>query len=159
GTILVVPVLLGDTDGIRDQVERLEVHYLSNPDVGLQFVLLSDWPDADAAETDLDRRLLDFAKGQIEALNSRHAKGAPLFMLLHRERRWNPAQGKWMGWERKRGKLHELNLLLRGAAGTGFMDADVASRLLRKDVRFVITLDADTRLPRGAARRLIGKMA
>ena len=80
-------------------------------------------------------------------------------MLLHRRRLWNAAQGKWMGWERKRGKLHELNRLLRGADDTSFLDLDGVFGQLPKDVRYVITLDADTRMPRGAAKRLIGKMA
>lgn len=158
-TILVVPTLLDVEDTIRDQVERLEVHYLANGDAGMQFVLLSDWNDSDVEEAPEDRKRLEFAMDHIAELNRRYAGGGPLFLLLHRERRWNPAQGRWMGWERKRGKLHELNRLLRGARDTSFINADQALSQLRKNVQFVITLDADTRLPRGAARRLIGKMA
>jgi cyclic beta-1,2-glucan synthetase len=157
-TLLVVPVLLTDEDSIDKQVAVLEVHYLSNADARLQFVLLSDWADSDASTAPADSSLLDRARAGIDELNRRYAKsGPPLFLLLHRKRGWNAAQGKWMGWERKRGKLHELNRLLRGATDTNFVDVESAQ--IPANVRYVITLDADTRLPRGAAKRLIGKMA
>ncbi|MBA2587677.1 MAG: glycosyl transferase [Alphaproteobacteria bacterium] len=156
-TVLVVPVLLGNEKDIAEQIERLEVHYFANGDAGLQFALLSDWVDSDAQLSEEDTRRLDFATARIAALNQRHARGEPLFLLLHRARLWNPSQNKWMGWERKRGKLHEFNRLLRGATDTSFIDPPVM--FLKRRVRYVITLDADTRLPRGAARRLIGKMA
>jgi len=159
-TLLVVPVLITREDDIAEQVARLEVHYLSNADARLKFVLLSDWADGDGETTPSDEPLLDRARAAIADLNAHHAgSGSPLFMLLHRRRLWNAAQRKWMGWERKRGKLHELNRLLRGANDTSFLDMDGVFGQLPRDVRYVITLDADTRLPRGAAKRLIGKMA
>jgi cyclic beta-1,2-glucan synthetase len=158
--VLVVPVLLTRAEDIEEQVKRLEVHYLSNAEAGLQFILLSDWADSDTEHTPDDDALLEAARIRIAALNGLHAgPGKPLFLLLHRRRLWNAAQTTWMGWERKRGKLHELNLLLRGDHKTSFIDIDGAFDALAKNVRYVITLDADTRLPRGAALRLIGKMA
>ena len=156
-TVLVVPILLGDEADIAQQIEKLEVHFFANGDAGLQFLLLSDWVDSDAELSPEDTKRLQFATAGIAALNQRHAEGGPLFLLLHRKRLWNPCQNKWMGWERKRGKLHEFNRLLRGATDTSFIDGAAAE--LKRDVRYVITLDADTRLPRGAAKRLIGKMA
>ena len=159
-TLLVVPVLLNGIEAIDEQIARMEVHYLSNLDARLQFVLLSDWIDSDAQSVPDDDHLLARAKAGIQELNARYAKnGPPLFLILHRARTWNAAQGKWMGWERKRGKLHELNRLLRGATDTGFMGAESISQQIPAKVRYIITLDADTRLPRGAAKRLIGKMA
>ena len=159
-TLLAVPVLITCEEEIADQVARLEVHYLSNADARMKFVLLSDWADSDTETAALDQSLLDRARAAIRDLNDRYAGNGPsLFLLLHRRRLWNAAQGKWMGWERKRGKLHELNRLLRGADETSFLDLDGVFAELPKDVRYVITLDADTRLPRGAAKRLIGKMA
>ncbi|HEY1707520.1 MAG TPA: glucoamylase family protein [Rhizomicrobium sp.] len=161
-TILVVPVLLTHEAGIAEQIQRLEVHYLSNSDARLQFVLLSDWTDSGTEHRVDDQALLDAARNGIAALNAHYPNSPPdwpLFLLLHRHRQWNPAQDAWMGWERKRGKLHEFNLLLRGNRGTSFMDIDDSASQLIKNVRYVITLDADTRLPRGAALKLIGKMA
>ena len=159
-TVLVVPVLLTRAEDIREQVKRLEVHYLSNADAGLQFILLSDWTDSETEQAPDDDALLDVARAEIAALNANHAvAGKPIFILLHRKRLWNPAHNRWMGWERKRGKLHELNLLLRGNRSGSFLDIDGAFDALAKTVRYVITLDADTRLPRGAALRLVGKMA
>ncbi len=155
-TMLVVPTLLVHPEAIAQQIERLEVHYLANADAGMSFALLSDWTDSPSEHRDDDDALLAVAKAGIAALNQRHAAGrAPIFLLLHRRRLFNPAQNSWMGWERKRGKLHELNRLLRGATDTTFLEAGGVP----EGVRYVITLDADTRMPRGAARRLIGKMA
>ena len=111
-----------------------------------------------------DDALLETALAGIERLNARYSKAKskdkkkddlPRFYLFHRRRRWNPAEGKWMGWERKRGKLHELNRLLRGAQDTSFV-VQTGDQSQLAGVRYVITLDADTQLPRDVARRLIG---
>lgn len=158
--ILVVPILLGQPEEIAEQIQRLEVHYLSNAEADLQFILLSDWADSDTESAPGDQAKLEAARKRIAELNVRYpSRGKPLFLLLHRRRQWNAAQGTWMGWERKRGKLHELNRLLRGDRNTSFMDIDDCIARLASNVRYVITLDADTRLPRGAALKLIGKMA
>ena len=97
----------------------------------------------------------------IARLNRRYgpAPGGDRFLLLHRKRLWNDGEARWIGWERKRGKLHELNRLLRGATDTSFLPIGGQAPTVPADVRYVITLDADTRLPRDAVRRLIGKMA
>ncbi|MDP9127379.1 MAG: hypothetical protein M3N08_03845 [Pseudomonadota bacterium] len=161
-TIVVVPVLLGSADEILDQVDQLQVHYLSNPYEDLRFALLSDFKDADEETLSQDATLLEIARERVAMLNRRYPRpdNAPRFYLLHRRRQWNPGQGKWMGWERKRGKLHELNLLLRGARHTSFiMDEGYEQLQLPANVRFVVTLDADTRLPRGSVKRLVGKMS
>ncbi len=153
-TIVVMPVLLTSRDDVEELIDRLEVHFLSNADGELYFGLVTDWTDAETETVAQDAMLLDVTLEGIARLNLRH--GTDRFLLLHRGRRWNAKQSKWMGWERKRGKLHELNRLLRGAEDTSFI---VIGGKLPTAVRFVITLDADTRLPRDAARRLVGKMA
>jgi cyclic beta-1,2-glucan synthetase len=160
-TIVVVPTLLTKRSAIEEQIDRLEVHYLSNADDNLQFALLSDWMDSTAEISVEDDKLLAIAREGITRLNKTHgpAKAGNRFFLLHRRRVWSASEGKWMGWERKRGKLHELNRLLRGATDTTFLDIDGKSPALPRDIRYVITLDADTRMPIGTARRLIGKMA
>ena len=160
-TIVVVPTLLTSISEIREQIERLEVHHLSNPDANFVFALLSDWRDADAEQVPGDAPLFDEAAAGVRRLNERYGPAAAgtRFFLLHRRRVWNEGEGKWIGWERKRGKLHELNRLLRGATGTTFAAVDGQAPLLPDGVRYVITLDADTRLPIGAARRLVGKIA
>ena len=105
--------------------------------------------------------LLAAAAAGIARLNQRHGPGlgGDRFLLLHRRRVWNKGEGRWLGWERKRGKLHELNQLLRGATDTTFLGLNGLPPAVPADVRYVVTLDADTRLPRDTARRLIGKMA
>jgi len=161
-TFVVIPTLLGDEDDIREQVSNLEIHYLSNPDGEVYFAILSDWHDADSASLPSDAVRLSAAQAAIADLNREHGltpAGQPRFYLLHRERQWNPSEQKWMGWERKRGKLHELNRLLRGSGPTSFLPIDGAPVAVPENVRYVITLDADTKLPKGAVNQLVGAMA
>jgi cyclic beta-1,2-glucan synthetase len=156
-TLVVVPVLLTTPAAIEEQIERLEIHHLACGQGDLHFALLSDWADSATEHDAGDEVLLAVASAGITRLNASHAPapGGPRFLLLHRRRMWAPSETLWMGWERKRGKLHELNRLLRHAADTSF----ITSAAVPADVRYVVTLDADTRLPREAIRRLIGKMA
>src|SRR5262245_25744455 len=157
-TLVVVPTLLTDVAQIAEQIERLEVYYLANPEGDLRFALLSDFADAPLETMPEDEELLNATISGIARLNRRHGpapNGGERFLLLHRRRGWNEGERKWIGWERKRGKLHELNRLLRGATDTTF----VPGPLVPAGVRYIITLDADTRLPRGAATRLVGTLA
>jgi cyclic beta-1,2-glucan synthetase len=161
-TLIAVPTLLTDEASLLAQVEGLEVHHLSGAGGDLTFALLSDGLDADQEVVPGDAALLQTAAQAIADLNRRYAPGlggGNRFLLLHRRRVFNPGENKWMGWERKRGKLHELNRLLRGATDTTFMPIDGQAPQVPPDVRYVITLDGDTKLPRDAALRLIGKMA
>jgi cyclic beta-1,2-glucan synthetase len=160
-TMVVVPVLLTTRAAIEEHIERLEIHYLASPDGELYFALLSDWTDAPAEHTAGDSAQLDIAIEGIARLNRLYgaAPSGDRFMLLHRRRVWSEGQKQWMGWERKRGKLHELNRLLRSASDTTFVEVGARPPGIPPDVRYVVTLDADTRLPRDAVRRLVGKMA
>ncbi|MEJ2343775.1 MAG: hypothetical protein P8Y10_16455 [Gemmatimonadales bacterium] len=160
-TLVAVPTLLTSEADLLEQIERLEVHHLAGAGGDLTFALLSDGVDADQEVLDSDAHLLGVAAEAIGRLNRRYGPGpsGSRFLLLHRRRVFNAGENKWMGWERKRGKLHELNRLLRGATDTTFMPVAAPAPLVPADVRYVITLDADTRLPRDAALRLIGKMA
>ncbi|MGZ6341089.1 MAG: glycosyl transferase, partial [Candidatus Limnocylindrales bacterium] len=161
-TLVVVPTLLNSEADVEAQVGRLEVHYLGNREGDLRFALLSDWLDAPTEHVSGDDELLSAAAAAIDRLNERYGEapgGGARFLLFHRKRRWNEAEGCWMGWERKRGKLHELNALLRGSATTGILTSGRTASTPPADVRYVVTLDADTRLPRGAVGRLVGTIA
>jgi cyclic beta-1,2-glucan synthetase len=160
-TIVVMPTLLTTRAAIDELIERLEIHYLASPDGDIQFALLSDWTDSATENAADDEELLGAAIEGIVRLNRRYepTPHGSRFFLFHRRRLWNEGQGKWIGWERKRGKLHELNRLLRGATDTTFLAVGGRLPLVPPGVRYVITLDTDTRLPIGAAKRLIGKMA
>ena len=156
-TLVAVPVLLHDTVEVLTQVERLEVHHLSSTGGAVHYALLSDVMDADSETTEQDASLVRTALAAIAQLNAQYpSEDGDRFYFLHRRRLWNPSEGVWMGWERKRGKLLEVNRLLRGAEDTSFA---VISGAVPQDVRYVITLDADTRLLRGTVRQMIGKMA
>ncbi|MGA9115728.1 MAG: glucoamylase family protein [Bacteroidota bacterium] len=153
-TLVVVPVMLVDLRTIQEEVEKLEMRYLANKEDNLLFGLLSDYVDATQVHGGTDESLLQAAKVSMEALNRRH--GAHRFFLIHRERTWSESEQAFIGWERKRGKLEELNALITGTGG------HQAGRLVQvgnpdhlSEVRFVITLDSDTQLPNGTARRLI----
>ena len=156
-TMVAMPVLLTSLRAVDELVARLEIHHLASPDNELHFALLSDWTDSPAEREEGDEVLLEAAVRGIEQLNRRYgpAPAGERFFVLHRRRVWNAGEASWMGWERKRGKLHELNRLLRGAADTTFLPHTP----LPEGVRYVITLDSDTRLPRDTVRRLVGKMA
>ena len=158
-TVVVMPTMLVRPRSAEALLERLEIHYLANPDPGLRFALLTDFADADEEHRPEDEGYVADALARVRALNERVAPGGPpKFFLFHRGRRWNPAQGAWMGWERKRGKLSEFNRLLRGATDTSYAVLSDDPAGLR-DVRFVLTLDADTRMPRDTARRMVGTLA
>ena len=158
-TMIVVPALLTSRAATEALLERLEVHYLASSHGELHLALLLDWTDAATERSAGDEMLLQVAVDGIARLNRIHdapAQGAR-FYALHRRRTWSKSQQQWMGWERKRGKLHELNQLLRGSVDTTFVATGALP--LPTDVRYVITLDADTRLPRETVRRLVGKLA
>jgi cyclic beta-1,2-glucan synthetase len=159
-TLVVIPTLLGRVEDVTSMLRRLEVHYLSNPDPQLQFALLTDDVDAKALVNPSDEAsLLAQVANGISDLNTRHSRERPgPFHLLHRSPRWNPAEERFMGWERKRGKLDELNRLLRGDTTTSYScHIGDAGGLL--GIRFVITLDSDTELPMGSAHRLVGLLS
>src|SRR5689334_22159574 len=152
-TFVVVPTIFLNESQVHELVQHLEVHYLANHDDHVYFALLSDFPDADSEETPTDSNLLAIAQSGVDALNRKH--GNDRFHLFHRRRLWNPGENRWMGWERKRGKLEEFNRLLRGAPNTSFVVRTANDELL-KSIRYVITLDSDTQLPRDVARKLVG---
>ncbi len=155
-TLVVVPTMLGSRDDVDEAIRTIEVHHLSNAQGDLYFALLSDWPDAQVELRPIDTEILAYAKEEIDALNQRFdATLEPKFYLLHRKRLYNKAEGCWMGWERKRGKLQELNLLLRGDADTTFLPTE---HPLPSGVVHVLTLDADTRLTRDNVAKIVGKM-
>ncbi len=154
--LVAVPVLLSSIEDVAACIERLEVHHLSSTGGAVHYAILSDGPDAATEGLPQDADLIAHARHAVARLNETYpSPGGDRFVFLHRHRVWNPKMGLWMGWERKRGKLTELNRLLRGATDTSF----VAPCAVPQDVRFVITLDADTRLLRDTVRRLVGKMA
>ncbi|MDR3470645.1 MAG: glucoamylase family protein [Devosia sp.] len=160
-TLVAVPTLLTGKADLLRQIEQLEVHHLAGVGGELTFALLLDGVDADREVLDGEDGLLRLGAEAIDELNRRHGPGpcGDRFLLLHRRRVYNASEDRWMGWERKRGKLQELNRLLRGAGDTTFIPVSGRTPWVPRDVRYVITLDADTRLPRDAASRLIGKMA
>lgn len=162
-TLVVVPTMLTSLAGVEALVEALEVRFLANRDASLHFALLSDFLDAPQESLPLDSALMQLAGKRIAELNLKYAPNSPstaadIFFLFHRPRRWNPQECAWMGHERKRGKLAELNALLRTGARDGF-SLVVGDTAALAGVRYVITLDTDTQLPRDAARQFVGAMA
>jgi cyclic beta-1,2-glucan glucanotransferase len=158
-TLVVVPTLLGDPAGVAAMLEALEIRYLGNRDPNLFFALLTDFHDAPERSSPADDALLTFARAGIAALNAEHGgDDRSVFYLFHRERAWNPHERLWMGYERKRGKLEQLNAYLRGGAPEAFSEV-IGDRSILPTIKYVITLDTDTQLPRDSARKLIGNLA
>ena len=158
-TLVVIPTLLTKEKQVRELFDELEVRYLANQDPNIHFGLLTDLPDSVTRprQNDTDP-LVDLAIQLTNELNERYAHaGAGSFFLLHRHRIFNARQGVWMGWERKRGKLLDLNKLLKGQFDPFPVKAGNLSALTH--AQYVITLDSDTQLPRGTAHSMIGAMA
>ena len=163
-TLVVVPTMLSNAGAIDELAETLEVRFLANRDTHLHFALLTDFPDAAEQTLPGDEALVAQARERIESLNRRYAEpgrnahDGDRFFLFHRPRRWNAAEHVWMGHERKRGKLGDLNALLRGGGHDRF-SLIVGNTAALPGVRYVITLDTDTQLPRDAARKFVATMA
>ena len=158
-TLVVIPTMLTSAQNIEDLVEALEVRFLANRDEHLHFGLLTDFRDAPEETLPEDEPLLRLARKRIEELNEKYrGPKADTFFLFHRPRRWNPRERLWMGYERKRGKLAELNSLLRGGSRDRF-SLVVGDTAVLSNVKYVITLDTDTQLPRDSAWQFVGAMA
>ncbi len=158
-TMVVVPTLLTRPEEVDDLLETLEIRYLGNRDPNLFFALLTDFRDAPERTQPGDDALLAHARAAVQALNETYREDRPcVFYLFHRPRVWNSYERVWMGYERKRGKLEQFNALLRGGEQAVFPDS-VGDMSILTSIRYVITLDTDTQLPRDAARTLIGNIA
>ncbi|HEU4996928.1 MAG TPA: glucoamylase family protein [Gemmatimonadaceae bacterium] len=159
-TAVVIPTLFGSVDAVADALETIEVQFLANREAHLHFAILSDFTDSSAEHEDGDAAIRQAAVDGVRALNARYApESRDAFYLFHRDRRWNAAQGVWMGWERKRGKLSQFNHFLRGTAGSEAFSTIEGNVEPLRSVRYVITLDADTVLPPDAAPLLVGTLA
>ncbi len=158
-TLVVIPTLLTSVQNIEELAEALEVRFLANRDENLHFGLLTDFRDAQAETMPEDGTLLGLVQKRIEELNQKYASvKRDTFFLFHRPRRWNPGERTWMGYERKRGKLAALNALLRGGSREPFSSI-VGDTGILSNVKYVITLDTDTQLPRDSAWQFVGAMA
>ncbi len=158
-TLVVVPTMLTDTQSIEELIEALEVRFLANRDDLLHFALLTDFCDAVEEELPEDEALLRLARQRIGELNKKYcSKTDNIFFLFHRPRRFNPVERVWMGYERKRGKLEDLNGFLRGKSHDRF-SLVVGETAVLSNVKYVITLDTDTQLARDSAWQFVGAMA
>jgi cellobiose phosphorylase len=158
-TLVIIPTIISNKDGIDKLISDLEIHYLSNRDNYLHFGLLTDFADSKQEREPADDGLLEHAKDGIRMLNNKYArKTGGLFFMFHRPRKWNPKENCWMGYERKRGKIMALNSFLRTGFKDSFSHIEGNTSFLTT-VKYVITLDTDTQLPPDSAYKLIGTMA
>jgi len=158
-SLVVVPTMLHNAEYIEELIEALEVRFLANQDDHLHFSLLTDFRDAEEETLPEDSSLLQLVHKRIEELNEKYREATrDAFFLFHRPRQWNPQERRWMGYERKRGKLSDLNALLRGGSRDRF-SLIVGQTAVLSTVKYVLTLDTDTQLPRDAARQFVGAMA
>src|SRR6056297_4041616 len=158
-TVVVIPTMFTSVKDVHKQVENMEVRSLANPDSAFQFVLLSDFKDAGEKEMVTDKAIMEAAYTSISDLNKKYrSRYGDKFFFLHRERCWNEAEGVWMGWERKRGKLEEFNMLLSDPDSKttySLILGNFAESIQRETVKYVITLDADTKMPPDSAINLV----
>ncbi|MEJ7610518.1 MAG: glucoamylase family protein, partial [Ferruginibacter sp.] len=158
-TMVVIPTMITGMAGLDELTEGLEVRYLANREANLYFALLTDFKDAATEHLPEDALLLTGLKNRIIDLNKKYRQTAgDTFLLFHRPRRWNKNDKIWMGYERKRGKLSELNAVLRNK-GEGYFSEIIGDPATFSSIKYIITLDTDTQLSRDTARQMIGTMA
>ncbi len=159
-TLIAIPCMLSNEQEVEELAEALEVRYLANPQAHLHFALLSDYKDAPVETMPSDKKLLQMAVERIELLNKKYKHSVEdIFFLFHRPRKWNKYEKSWMGFERKRGKLSNLNALLKGEGNESDFETIIGDYEVLTNVKYVITLDSDTQLPREAATKMIATMA
>ncbi|HYV62327.1 MAG TPA: glucoamylase family protein [Bryobacteraceae bacterium] len=152
-TLVVVPMMLSSEAVVKGEIRKLEVRFLANPEANLFYALFSDFTDAPEASAPGDAMLLKTARDGIAGLNTQYPGNR--FLLFHRRRTWSETQQAWIGRERKRGKIEDLNSLLAGHESPEILQLG----RLPGQIRYVITLDADTQLPPGTARRMVETIA
>lgn len=158
-TLVVIPTLITDEERIVELAKNLEVYYLSNRQKNIYFALLGDFKDIDEKEASEDESIIEKGIELFSELNRKYAADEDIFFYFHRDRVYSQTQDRWMGWERKRGALVELNRLLLGDKNTSFRAIYGDISKIKGKIKYVITLDADTKLPIDAAKRLIGAIA
>ncbi|WP_313998015.1 GH36-type glycosyl hydrolase domain-containing protein [uncultured Paenibacillus sp.] len=157
-TMVVIPAIWSTPEEVGELADRLEIHYLANRDPNIHYAILGDFTDAREERLPGDETLMALAKERIETLNRTYfSPGGTTFHFFQRRRKWNPDEGVFMGWERKRGKLVEFVELLKGGTQTSY-DFMTGDTTVLPHVRYIITLDADTQLPMGSAQRMIGTL-
>lgn len=154
-TMVIIPTLLTSEERVDELVEQMEVFYLANREERLHFALVGDFKDGENEHEPSDASIVEAGIRAVKELNEKY--GESIFFYFHRYRQWNDSQGQWMGWERKRGALVEFNRLLRGDEDTSYYIKEGDLSIL-PNIKYVITLDADTQLPREMAKKLIGIM-
>jgi hypothetical protein len=158
-SMVVIPTMLSSESYIEELIEGLEIRYLANKEDNLHFGLLTDFLDANSETMPEDESLVELVKKRIEELNEKYRTARPdTFYLFHRSRKWNPGEKKWMGYERKRGKLSALNAFLRDRGHNNF-SLVVGNLQILTNIKYVITLDSDTQLPRESVWKFIATMA
>lgn len=154
-TAVCIPALLSSPSRVKECAANLERCYLANRQSGLVFVLLGDFADHSAPEREDDQDILHAGMKAVHELNLRHGER---FFFLCRPRRFSSTQGRYMGWERKRGALKQLNNAILTGTEQDFIAVNLPLDKLT-DVKYVLTIDADTVLPPGTAAALAGTAA
>ncbi len=155
-TMVIIPSLLADEKSAKDLIGKMEVYYLANKDDNLIFALVGDFVDSNKEEEKKDKRIAETALNGVKKLNETYRKDKEIFYYFHRKRLFNNKQNKWMGWERKRGAVIEINNLLKGKENTFFIKSGYTEDF--KDLKYIITIDSDTNLKMNSAKKLIGIM-
>ena len=157
-TIVVIPAIIPSKERAKELMEHLEVAYLGNADPNVYYALLGDFKDSKYKNLSDDKEILDEAMKETRRLNAKYFKGEKHFFFLNREKELNLREGYYIGWERKRGKIMEFISLIKGDENTSFKEISSDISILKR-AKYLITLDADTFMPRDTVKQLVGAMA
>ncbi len=163
-TMVVIPTILNSKEKVKELMKKLEVYYLANKSKNIYFTLLGDCTESDKIEESFDNEVIKEGKEQVEKLNKKYNNedNIQIFNFIYRKRKWNEKEGSYLGWERKRGMLTQLNEYLLANIANPFRVntfEDLENKENLKGIKYIITLDADTDLILNSAFELIGAMA
>ncbi len=157
-TMVIIPTLISSTDRVKELIKNLEEMYLTNKQENIYFSLLGDCSEADEENSDLDEELLRVGNEEIDKLNNKYKFDIPKFYFLYRKRRYNSSQGKYLGWERKRGMITQFNRFLIYGEKADFYDIKLDREKIG-EIKYVVTIDADTQIGINNVAKLVGIMA
>ena len=155
--MVVIPTIVKDKEKVKEMFDTLESFYLVNKTDNLYFTLLADAKTENEKDMDYDKEVKEYGLKYSKQLNEKYKK--ELFYFIYRKRIYNNKENAYLGYERKRGALLQFNKVLLGEYVDEAKHFHVNTlRNNKLNIKYVITLDTDTKLVLNSALNLVGAM-